>query len=142
MERRGDVDVMMYNLIYTAICISVFIGLFMYVNSYGRGSAFYEDFYSKEIINLINNAKPGMEFKIDITKLAMIAIKNGKPVKDIIYVNNVNNQITVSTRKDTGTSFGFFNDVDIVDWEVKNPSGSPETTQFIFKIKEKQRNEL
>src|SRR3989344_677518 len=108
MERRGDVDVMMYNLIYTAICISVFIGLFMYVNSYGRGSAFYEDFYSKEIINLINNAKPGMEFKIDITKLAMIAIKNGKPVKDIIYVNNVNNQITVSTRKDTGTSFGYF----------------------------------
>ncbi len=129
----------MDSLMYLVISLAIFAGLFIFINSYNRGSAFYEDFYVKEIVNLINNAGPGMEFKLDVTKLASIAFKNGKPVKEIIDVDNVLNKVVVSSRIGAGTSFGFFNDVDIVYLPVENPSGNIGTTQFIFKIVEKQK---
>ena len=83
-----------------------------------------------------------MEIKIDVSRVAVIAFKKTKPIEDIIYVDNVNNQIIVSSRLNAGTSFGFFNDVDIVEWKTEGPSGRPENTQFMFKVKERGRNEL
>lgn len=132
----------MDTIIYLIITLFVFLGLLWFVNSYKHGSAYYEDFYSKEIANIINNAEPGMEFKIDITPLASIAIENGKPVGDIVYIDNVNNLVVVSSRLNTGTVFNFFNDVDAVDFYVESPSGSPEATRFIFKILEKQKDDV
>lgn len=142
MDKRGGMNIAMDSIIYLVICALVFIGMLWFVNSYSNAAGFWEDFYAKEIAGIINNAERGMEYKIDITNVAVIALKNGKPVKDIISIDNVNNQVIVSTRASTGTGFSFFNDVDIVEWKVEAPSGSPETTQFIFKVKEKQRDEV
>lgn len=136
MNKRANTDIAMDSIIYLVLCLFLFLGLLWFVNSYSHGSAFYEDFYSKELVSIINNAKPGMEFKIDITPLAVAAFDNGKPLKDIILIDNVNNQIIVSSRLSAGTSFGFFNDVDVVDWSVDSPSGSATSTRFIFKVKE------
>jgi len=139
MEKRGAVNIGMDVIIYLIIVTSVFLIMLWFVNSYSNGSAFYEDFYSKEIANIINNAKPGMEFKIDITPVAVIAAKNGKPVKDTVYVNNVNNEVIVSSRLNSGTSFNFFNDVDVIYSPPESPSGLSDRTRFIFKIVEKKR---
>ena len=141
MERRGDTNLIMNNIIYLLLFILFFMVMFWFVNSYSNGSAFYEDFYSKEIVSIVNKAEPGMEFKIDVSRVAGIAFKNGKPLKDIVSVDNVNNRITVSSRLNAGTSFNFFNDVDIVEWSVEVPSGKPESTRFIFKVKDRGRNE-
>jgi len=132
----------MTNIIYLLLFIFFFMVMFWFVNSYSDRSAFYEDFYSKEIVSIINKAEPGMEIKIDVSRVAVIAFKKTKPIEDIIYVDNVNNQIIVSSRLNAGTSFGFFNDVDIVEWKTEGPSGRPENTQFMFKVKERGRNEL
>jgi len=142
MERRGDTNLIMTNIIYLLLFIFFFMVMFWFVNSYSDRSAFYEDFYSKEIVSIINKAEPGMEIKIDVSRVAVIAFKKTKPIEDIIYVDNVNNQIIVSSRLNAGTSFGFFNDVDIVEWKTEGPSGRPENTQFMFKVKERGRNEL
>jgi len=139
MIRRGDTTVDV--IIHISIFILFFSLMFVFVNSYSNGSDFLENFYSKEISKMINNAEPGMEFKIDISKLAVVALKNGKPLKDIVAIDNVKNQVIVSSRLNSGTSFSFFNDVDVVDFYVEEISGSSEATRFIFKIKEKQRNE-
>lgn len=100
---------------------------------------FLEDFYAKEIALLIDGATPGTNLAIDVTELAGVAVKNGKPVRDMINIDNVNNKITVSTRLNTGTSFVFFNDVDVVYKPVELPSGSSQTSQFIFEVKARQR---
>ena len=53
MNRRGDTDNAMDSIIYLILCIFLFLTLLWFVNSYNHGSAFYEDFYSKEIVNII-----------------------------------------------------------------------------------------
>jgi hypothetical protein len=141
MDRRGASGIGMESLGYILLCILVFVGGLFFVNSYDNGSFLLEDFYAKEIANIINTAKPGEEYKLDVTQLAVIAIKNGKPLRETIYVDNVNNQIRVSSRLNAGIQYGFFNDVDIVDFDVLGPSGSANTAQFIFKVKERQRDE-
>ena len=142
MDKRGDTSIMMDTIMHIVVFILFFLVMFWFVNSYSNGAAFWEDFYAKEIVRVINGAEPGMEFKIDVTPLAVAAFKLNKPIKDTIYIDNVNNKVVVSSRISTGTSFGFFNDVDVVDWSVEGPSGKPENTRFIFKVKERGRNDL
>jgi len=142
MNKRADTDFIMNYVIYVVLFLLFFLGMFYFVNSHSNGSAFYEDFYAKEIAGVINNAEPGMEFKIDVTPVAAIAFKKGKPVEDIVLIDNVNNRVVVSSRLNTGTSFSFFKDVDVVDFYVESVSGNSETTRFIFKVKERQRDEL
>ncbi len=120
--------------------------MFWFVLSYSNGSAFMEDFYAKEIVMMINDAEAGQKLALDVTKLASVAVKNGKQIRDMILVDNVNNKIIVSTRLTTGTSFAFFNDVIVANWRVELFSGSSKTSQFIFEIREgrnipEQKNE-
>ncbi len=142
MNIRGSVNIAMDSIVYILITALVFTGLLWFVNSYSNGGAFYEDFYAKEIANVLDNSIPGQEIKIDVTPLANVALKNGKNVKDIVNIDNVDNKVIVSSRLNTGTSFSFFNDVDVVDFYVENPSGEPDKTRFIFKIVRKQRDEI
>ena len=72
MNKRGAVGMSMESIIYMVLCVLFFVGALFFINGYNHGSAFYEDFYSKEIVNLINNAESGMELNIDVTKLAII----------------------------------------------------------------------
>lgn len=133
---------MMDTIMHIIIFIMFFLVMFWFVNSYSNGAAFWEDFYAKEIVRMINGAEVGMEFKIDVTPLAVAAFKLNKPIKDTISVDNVNNKVVVSSRLGTGTSFGFFNDVDVIYLPPEGPSGKPENTRFIFKVKERGRNDL
>ncbi len=146
MNKKGDTTILMDTIQHLVIFILFFAIMFWFVLSYSNGSAFMEDFYAKEIIMLINNAVPGQKLAIDVTKLAGVAIKNGKPVRDIISVDNVNNRIITSTRLNAGTSFVFVNDVDIIYRPVELLSGSSKTSQFIFEIRagrkiQEQKNE-
>jgi uncharacterized membrane protein len=139
MNRRGDTTILMDTIKHLVIFIIFFSIMLWFILSYSNGSAFLEDFYAKELSLMINSAKTGQKFSVDVTKLASVAVKNGKPVRDMISIDNVNNKVTVSTRLNSGTSFVFFKDVDVVYRPVELPSGSSETSQFIFELKERRR---
>ncbi|MEK6909048.1 MAG: hypothetical protein AABX23_03290 [Nanoarchaeota archaeon] len=141
MNKRG-IDFFTGNIVYLIILILFLFYMFSIISSYSNGATYYEDFYSKEIVKIINKAEPGMEFKIDITPLANAASKNEKLIKEIISIDNVNNKVTASARIGSGTSFDFFMDFDIIDWYVESPSGGADKTRLIFKVVRKQRNEL
>ena len=130
------------NFVYLVIFVLFLYFMFLLIESYSNNATFYEEFYSKEIARIINGAEPGMEFKIDISPLALSASKNEKPIGEIVTIDNVNNQVITSARLGTGTSFGFFSDIDIVDWKVESPSGGQDRTRLIFKVVGKQRNEI
>ena len=127
------------NLIHIIIFAMFFSIMFWGISSYSNGSALLEDIYAKEIVRVINTAEPGMSFKIDISKIAVVANKNGKNFADIVYIDNVQNEVRVSSRLNTGTAYKFFNDVDVVNFRVEAVSGNALDTKFIFEVKEKQK---
>ena len=139
MQRRGDTHIILDSIIHIVIFILFFSGMFWFVTSYNDGAVLWEDFYAKQIANLINNAEPGMEIKVDVTRISGIAIKRGKDVKRIVDIDNVNNRVIVDLRNKKGASFAYFNNVDIIDWKVVQLSGGATTNRFEFKVIEKQR---
>ncbi|MGV8131692.1 MAG: hypothetical protein ACP5N7_06355 [Candidatus Pacearchaeota archaeon] len=139
MVRRANI--VMDNIIHIIIFTMFFAIIFWGVSSYSDGSALLEDIYAKEIARVINTAEPGMSFKIDISKIASVAYGNGKKFEDIVTIDNVQNEVRVSSRLNTGTSYKFFNDVDIINFEVKPVSGKDQETMLFFEVVEKQRAE-
>lgn len=129
------------NVIYLIIALTFFIGMFYFVTAMQDGAAKWEDFYSKEIANLVNLAEPGQEVFLDVSHAASIAFKNEKGPSDIFTFDNVNNKVIVSLRQNSASSFSFANKVDVIDARVELPSGSAETTRLYFKILEEQRGE-
>lgn len=136
MNKRASI--VMDNLIHIIIFALFFSIMFWGINSYSDGGFLLEDIYAKEISRVINTAEPGMSFKIDISKIASVAFENGKNFADIVYIDNVNNEVRVSSRLSSGTAYKFFNDVDVVNFEVK-PASASSKTLFIFEVVEKQR---
>lgn len=132
-------NIVMDNIIHIVIFAIFFSIMFWGISSYSDGSALLEDLYAKEIARVINTAEPGMSFKIDISKIAVIAFNNGKAFSDIIDIDNINNEIRVSSRLTSGTAYKFFNDVDVVNWEVVPVSDKAEGTRFVFEVREKQK---
>lgn len=137
MVRRANI--VMDNIIHIIIFTMFFAIIFWGVSSYSDGSALLEDIYAKEIARVINTAEPGMSFKIDISKIASVAYGNGKKFEDIVTIDNVQNEVRVSSRLNTGTSYKFFNDVDVVNFRIEAVSGESLDTRFIFEVKEKQK---
>ncbi|MEK6894614.1 MAG: hypothetical protein AABX10_04075 [Nanoarchaeota archaeon] len=140
MDKRASI--VMDNIIHIIIFCLFFAIMFWGIGSYSNGSAMLEDIYAKEIARVINVAEPGMSFKIGISKIAAVAFKNGKNFADIVTINNVNNEVVVSSRLSSGTAYKFFNDVDIVNFKVEAVSGNSQDTRFIFDVVKKQRSEL
>lgn len=132
-------NIVMDNIIHIVIFAIFFSIMFWGISSYSDGSALLEDLYAKEIARVINTAEPGMSFKIDISKIAVIAFNNGKAFSDIIDIDNINNEIRVSSRLTSGTAYKFFNDVDVVNWGVVPVSDKAEGTKFVFEVREKQK---
>ncbi len=132
-------NIVMDNIIHIVIFAIFFSIMFWGISSYSDGSALLEDLYAKEIARVINTAEPGMSFKIDISKIAVIAFNNGKAFSDIIDIDNINNEIRVSSRLTSGTAYKFFNDVDVVNWEVVPVSDKAEGTKFVFEVRGKQK---
>lgn len=134
-------NIVMDNLIHIIIFALFFSIMFWGISSYSDGSALMEDIYAKEIASIINTAEPGMNYKIDISKVAAIAFKNGKNYRDIVDIDNVNNEVIVSSRLTSGTAYKFFNDVDIINFNVEPASGNTQATRLVFEVIEKQRGE-
>ena len=141
MEKKGEGGILTNNLIYIILFLVFFVLMFYYILGYQDGASVWEEFYSKEITKIINEAKPGTEVYLDVTKLTSIAFKNGKTKKEIIYFDNVENSVIVSLNKGSGTEFKFYNDVDIFEPEIKLISGGVKTNRLYFKVIEKQRKE-
>ena len=137
MEKRGLGPLSWETLLYTIFTIAFLLLMFNFVTGYRGGSALWEDLYAKEIANLINHAEPGTEVKLDVSRLSSLAVKNGKDVRDIIYINNVDNSVTVSIRNGAGTRYSFFNDVDIIEPRVEAVSGGAVVNRLIFSVREK-----
>ena len=128
-------------IVYLILLVVVFFGMFYYITGFQDGAFALEDIYAKEIVSVINSAGPGEEVYLDVTKPTGVAFDNKKNPSDIFIFDNANNKITVSLRKGTGTSFSYFNNVDVVDYRLETPSvgAGANTNRIYFKIAEKAK---
>jgi hypothetical protein len=140
MEKRGRVIInSVMHIVYALIFLSI---LLLFVYGYKDGAAFWEDFYAKEIAYLINKAEPGTDVNLDVTRISEIALDNGKEIGKIVSINNVKNTVTVSLRNAKGTSFRYFNDVDIIVPDgglIEHSSRAADQNSLVFRVVKTQR---
>ena len=120
-------------LILLALFIGV-MGLFLYAQN--SGAAVWEDYYAKEIVKLINMAEPGDEIVLDIQKGTEIAgSENVGSFSEIIEFKSQINTVCVKLSPGGQTCYEYFNDVDVVNYEIK--LGVP-INLLSFKVVEKE----
>jgi len=143
MDRKGALmDNPIVNYSFHIIVGLLFFGIvFFSIVAFQNGEAIYEDLYAKVVVGIINNADPGQEVALDVTRPTTLAFDNKKSPSEIFLIDNVNNRVTVSLRGGGSTSFRFFNDVDVVDWRLETPGEGPERNMLYFRVVERQRGD-
>jgi len=110
---KNAMEILMENVIFLIIVLIFFAAMFVFVTRAGSQTTLNEQIYSKQIVLMIDKAKPGTEINLDISKLYEFAEKNSFDGK-IITIDNQNNKVRVNLVQGKGYEFEFFNDVEIV----------------------------
>jgi len=100
-------------IIFITVLVLFTAGMFAVINNYKNGAAVWEDFYAKEVVKVINNAKAGDEIFLDVHKATEIAKKNEQSFSSIFLFNNLNNEVCVKIGEKR-SCYSYFNDVDII----------------------------
>ena len=137
MNRRASDNVLMNNAIYIILTVTAFTLTFFIVRSHYNGASTWEEFYSKELTKVINLAEQGDAIILDVHKATEIAIDNEVPFREIFEFDNVNKEVCVKLSKGRKTCYSYFNNVDVVNYEVK--IAQPEKNVLAFEIREAQK---
>ncbi len=131
VEKRGKSGkILMENIIFIILNILFLMILILFLARQGQGAALLEQSYAKQIALLIDSAKPGMTFVLNMDKAKEIAEKNGIEFEDIII--NAKNIITVKLNDKGGYSYSYFNDVGL---SLYPDSSNPEDIDsYVFVI--------
>lgn len=108
-DKRG-IEFLSYPLIFIILNIVFFAALFIFVARAGAGVSVKEQVYAKQIVLVIDQAKPGTTLEIDISKLYEIAENNkynGKPI-DFNYKEN---KVIVRFASGGGYSYKYFTEL-------------------------------
>lgn len=121
---------------YIILAILVLASLLFFVSSAKDNVGYWEEFYVREVVKVINLAEPGQEIYLDVTKASEIAFKKGRERDKMFVFDNERNEVSVSLKPNSGKSLRFFSDVKIVDYKVERASGGAETDRLYFVVVE------
>ncbi len=126
MNRRGAGadNIAAWYVAYFVLLVLFFVGALYYVTWLQDGAALWEDVYAKEIVRVIERAQPQEEVTLDVQVLTELALAHGGDLKKVVTFDNVLRTVTVSTRPGLGTTYGYFNDVQIIDDRVETPGAA------------------
>ena len=78
MNRKGETgqEVLQSELVYL-IFLGIFVlGMSLFLWQQSNGAGILEDYYSKELVKIINLADVNSEYSLDVSKATLIAKKN------------------------------------------------------------------
>ncbi len=132
-------------IVYLLILVFFSIGMVAYITQQQSGAAIWEDYYSKEIVKIINFADAGYSVCIDVHKATKIAKKNEvKSFSEIFRVDNVNNEVCVKLSQGRKTCYSYFNEVDAVNLDLQLGVNKNEKGEIVnvlcFDVKEVSEN--
>jgi hypothetical protein len=117
MNKRGEEGGVLKDNVVYIILLAVFVAALLYY-LYGQmnGAAVWEDFYAKEIVRIVDMAKPGDYIELDISKAGEIAKKNDVYLSNQMIEFDVNaKRICVKLSTGKKTCYSYFNDVRLSD---------------------------
>ncbi len=145
MNRKAAIgDVLMDPVIYIILVVIFFAGMLFFVYQYNGAGALWEDYYTKEIVKMVNFANVGDKIQIDVHRATEVAKANNvRSFSEIFKVDNKNNEVCVKLNRGRKTCYSYFNDVDIVNLELKLLGGRNEDNKEVnvlsFEIGGKQK---
>lgn len=142
MNKKGDSGILSSIVIYTILLAMFLFLMYTFIGAQNDGAAIWEEYYASEIVKMINLAGSGegveSEIQLDVYKATEIAQKKGVGFSDIFSFNNEQNDFCVKLSKGRKTCYKYFNDVDIVDMDIK--TGVPGNV-LRFRLVEPQKRE-
>lgn len=97
-------------VIFIILNVIFISALFFFVARAGKNVSLYEQIYAKQIVLVIDGAKPGTSIEIDVSELYEIARKN-KFRGNIVNVDYSNNEIFVRLEEGKGYGFKYFSEL-------------------------------
>ncbi len=131
MNRRGTGDILSGNILYVILVLIFAIGVFMIIMENKNNASQWEEFYAKELALLLDKAKPGEQYTIDIQKASELAVKNG--IGDPRYIIKFDAQakkVVVSLKLTGSTTFSYFSNVVVADVKVDGPGTARNKLSF------------
>jgi hypothetical protein len=98
--------------IFLILFLVFFVILLTFVYNAGSRAFVYEESYAKQIVSIIDNAKPGMNILLDVGKGLEVGKKNGIDVNNTFRVDDNENKIMVRLSSN-GYSYKYFSDYDV-----------------------------
>jgi hypothetical protein len=98
--------------IFLILNLVFFVILLTFVYNAGSRAFVYEESYAKQIVSIIDNAKPGMNILLDVGKGLEVGKKNGIDVNNTFRVDDNENKIMVRLSSN-GYSYKYFSDYDV-----------------------------
>ena len=140
-------DLLFDNVIYLILLVMFIIGFMYYIYARADGAETWGDYYAKEIVKVINFAEPGDEVWLDVHKGSEIAVKKKvKSLSEMFTIDNVQNKVCVKLGLGRRTCYSYFNEVDIIGWNIlpsegKDESGQSTKNLLYFRVVDVQKKE-
>lgn len=113
-KKAQSSSMLMNNIIYVIILVIFAVGMMMFIYSKMNGAAVWQDFYAKDIVKMIDSAKPGESFIINVQGATEIAKANKvSDFEKIFQFDNLKNQVCVQLGTGKASCFRYFNEVSI-----------------------------
>jgi hypothetical protein len=120
MDKKGDF-VVVEQTIFIVLNILFFAIVFIFIRSSSNNDLIYEQTYAKQIALFIDNAKPGVEINLDVSRLYEIA-KNNHFTGNVVLIDNENKIVRINLVDGKGYSYGYFTNSSII-WNLKKEEG-------------------
>ena len=113
-NRKGELGdiVGLDETIFLILNLVFFVILLTFVYNAGSRAFVYEESYAKQIVSIVDNAKPGINVLLDVSKGLEVGRKNGIVVNNNFRVDNNENKIMVRLSSN-GYSYKYFSDYDV-----------------------------
>lgn len=136
MDRRGagGDNVLVNYVIYIVLGLAFFLLMFFWIVAYQDGAGMWEDFYAKEIARVLNDAVPGEIVLLDVSEGSAIGFSKGLSGEEMFRFDNDANRVTVRFSDNGGSSFPYFNDVEIEEYRLELVSGSEDSNRLYFRV--------
>jgi len=148
MDKKGEGGDILYDvIIYLILLVIFFVGMLYYVLQQQGGAAIWEEYYAKEIVKMIDFSRAEDEFFFDVQRASEIAKKNGVlNFNKMFSFDNAAHEVCVKLNVGRKTCYSYFNDVDIINADLKFAEGKNEEREDVnvlyFKIVEKQKKNV
>jgi len=79
-----------------------------------NGAAIWEDYYAKDVVSVIDSAKPGDVIILDVQKATEIAKKNKiTSFEEIFQFDNMKGELCVKLSRGRASCYSYFNNVNV-----------------------------